>query len=79
MANMLLDFEELPQCGNSLRVLRCKTPCLDCIHPEGVPLRKGLEGRGHRRWPCGHGTQCRDGTPGKPGFLRSKKCAQMKL
>jgi hypothetical protein len=48
MTDVLLDFEELPQCGNSLRVLRCKTPCLDCVHPEGVPLRKGLEGRGRK-------------------------------
>jgi hypothetical protein len=79
MTDVLLDFKELPQCGNSLRVLRCKTPRLDCIHPEGVPLRKGLEGRGHRRWPCGHTAKRRDETPGKPGFLWSKKCAQMRL
>jgi hypothetical protein len=49
MANVLLDFEELPCCGNSLRV-SCEF-CVaklhaDCVHPEGVPLRKGLEGRG---------------------------------
>jgi hypothetical protein len=42
MANVILDFEELPHCRNSLRVLRCKTRCQDCIHPEGVPLRKSL-------------------------------------
>jgi hypothetical protein len=44
MANVLPDFKELPQHGNSLGVLRCKIPCLDRIPPEGVPLRKGLEG-----------------------------------
>jgi hypothetical protein len=44
MANVLLDFEELPHCGNSLSVLRCITPCLDCVHPKRMPLRKGLEG-----------------------------------
>jgi hypothetical protein len=34
-------------------------------------LRKGLEGR--------EAVPARDGTPAKPGFLRSKKCAQIIL
>jgi hypothetical protein len=54
------------------------------IHPGGVPgPRKGLEGCGAatafgryaaKRW----GRSAKARTPAKPGFLRSKKCAQMK-
>jgi hypothetical protein len=40
---------------------------------KGVRLAQGIEGvRGHRRWPCSHGTECRGLAPQSPVFCGAK-------
>jgi hypothetical protein len=64
-------------CVNLHRHMAQSVDIMNTLIPEGcVEVRKGLKGRGAT---TGGLRSRRDGTPGKPGFLRSKKCAQIML
>jgi hypothetical protein len=66
-----------PRHGVVPGVLHGKTPRRGQAHPEGGATAQGIGGAGPPQVAIGHGTKCRDGTPAKPGFRRSRKCAQM--
>jgi hypothetical protein len=61
-----------------LNVISVNLRTIVSAHPAGVLQRKGLEGFSHGVWPLAKrwDRSARARSPAKPGFLRSKKCAQ---